>query len=320
MTVAVRTHAETRRSAILELRRVFRKSLESVPQAELDYHIGEAYRAINRDLSLYFREHSQNTDASASDYPLPPDIIDRMLVGDRALRVEYQTGSFCHPIESEWNDFRTRYGDGSLVTPGAPQHWTHVPESGHKIRMYPKVPASVSGGLVMTYIADPGIAARVFDQETITAAVTNASSGVIFSAAIAAGTFQAGDFFGVRDAAADLPTVWYEIREVTDTTNIVLGRAADAAAQTYDEATRAASLFTISSANPVEKAAPGLLDIIPAHYAAARIAEREGNGALSELQMNKFITRMTMISEGRANPNRTVLSTGNAVRRYASLR
>lgn len=288
--------AELERLLISRMRNEFTKSSDFLTRPHMDLHLGQAYVEIQRHAKPYKRRDQQGTVADQVEYSLPADILDRMIIAG-GVRVDLLGDSrqIAHPELKTWDFALDTYGDFSNPNSrNGPAHWAFSEIDQRQILLlWPPKNTVASTGLTIYYVPDPGNLSRVFEQDAITATFTNADATVLFDAA-ATTNMQAGDLIGRRAASADLPTIWYRIASITDSTNIELGEPGGAE-DTYDEVTAAGSFFTVQQVSPVEINRRGLVRYAPVSYALWQIAETDrgpGAGATFFAEWQRDLTRI----------------------------
>lgn len=311
--------ADLERLVISRMRNEFTKKSDFLTRPHMDLHLGQAYVEIQRHAKPYKRRDRQGTVADQIEYDLPADILDRMVIaGGVQIDIDGDGRRIAHPKLKTWDFATDIYGDFSNPNSrNGPNHWAFSNiDQRQLLLLWPPENTVASTGLTIYYVPDPGNLSRVYEQDTITATFTNADATVLFSAA-ATTNFQAGDLIGRRAASADLPTIWYRIASITDSTNIELGEPGGAE-DTYDEVTAAGSLFTVQQVSPVEANRRGLVRYAPANYALWKIAETDrgpGAGATFLAEWQRDLTQIKddgMVQAGqtfrrrdgrRRNPN-----------------
>jgi hypothetical protein len=200
-----------------------------------------------------------NLVAGQSTYTGPTDILDRMMTAGGLVLVG-SDGAASTPVRRTWEYMREHYQNFQVLNSetGTDDWCFDERTAGGLVLMWPPE-ESVTNGLVMDYVKRPADMSVVYDQETITAGVTNGSAAVTFSASIT-GQFSAGDQFGVKTSSSASPTRWYTIQSIDSSTGATLS-------EVYAGVTNATSMFCTSEISEIDTARPGLVRYAPTVYA-----------------------------------------------------
>lgn len=256
---------------------VYQKTNDSYPANQIYAYLDDAYLEINRRLKLLKTTELQALVANQAEYDIPSDILDRMIAED-GVSVKDAEGLWSWPAYRDWNLLRRKYNNGTVptgTTLGTPGEWGFSDEDQTKIILLWPPASARADGLRIDYVKRPEQLSRVFDQATITATVAAGDATVTLSAGMGLLTIVAGDYFGLRTGAStELPTRWFKILSITDTTHFEL-------TENWPGFSTSAALFTTAQVPEIEAARPGLCGLLPAEYAAGLISfidENPGNG------------------------------------------
>lgn len=257
------TLANLRRQVISRVQAEHVKASDLFPADLLDVWLTEAYIELQRDLRLVTATYTQDLTKDTVRFTAPSDILDHMVLPQWGVRVKSPDGCFGYLNERLWLHMTELYGDFS--NPNSiygPVDWCWDGNDQTRIVVFPPANTTVTSGLMMDYVVDPGELTGGYDPDTATCSVANGSTTVTFASSIS-GRVVAGDAFGVKAAADELPSRFYLIASVDSTTQITLDTA-------YTGTTDSAALFTLSPCSIIERKRPGLVRYAPVEYAMYR--------------------------------------------------
>jgi hypothetical protein len=217
----------------------------------------------------------------------PADILDRLTQGPQALQIQSLQGHW-HPLSlRDWDYARRGYpalpqwlAGTNLPVNHFPRDWTWDETTPGQILILPPSPSAVTGGFSLDYIQDPGTLWRLYDDDMALCAVFNGSPVVNLASAMPY-PFVAGDVFGVKWNAQDLPNAWYKIAQVNSSQQITLS-------EPYQDASAAAALFTMSQVSLCEWKRPNLCTNAPVAYALFKYWERENQDRSINYKINFY--------------------------------
>ena len=263
---------------------------DTYPYAHIFALFSEANLTVNRRLDIARAVNTQSVSVGTTqfDYNLPADILGRKVASD-GVRIVHTDGTIRKLQRLDRDESRSMFGDRSnpSAIQGARFWWFHETNSALFQIGWPHDKA---GTLEMVYMVDPAnidTSNAIFGQTAITAAFTNGSATVTFSAPLPVGQLLAGDDIGVGTLAA-LPSRWYRALSVTLDGN----SQATACVLTGDFAgtTDATATFVISKLDPIQTTQRSReLGLLPVFYALGQIAQTT-DGQASGRWMNEFRT------------------------------
>ena len=268
MPVTVIPVAELLRDMVQQALGEDRKASDHIPVSLALRWFSDAYRELVRRVQFLTATYTIDLSTSVTQAG-PADLLDRLTVGERALRVKTPQGHWNHLTLRDWEYARKVYQDFVFAPPmGHPEDWTWDERTPGQILVLPPSPAAVAQGFCLDYIQDPGPLTRLYDDDTAACAVVSGSATVTFAASVA-GLVQAGDVFGVKADATQLPSAWYKVASVAGNgLTITLS-------EPWADVSNAAALFTLSQVSLCEYKRPGLCTFAPVAYALFKYWERE---------------------------------------------
>jgi hypothetical protein len=270
MPVTVIPMAELLRDMVQQALGEDRKASDHIPVSLALRWFSDAYRELVRRVQFLTATYTTDLTTSVTQ-AAPADILDRLTLGEQALRVLSTAGRW-HPLTlRDWDYYRrvsSHLTTLNTAHPGDPVLWTWDETTPGQILVLPPSPAAVTQGFSLDYIQDPGPLTRLYDDDTALCAVVFGSATVTFAASVA-GLVQAGDVFGVKADLQQLPDAWYKVLSVAgDGLTITLS-------EPWAASSNATALFTLSQVSPCEWKRPGLCTFAPVAYALFKYWERE---------------------------------------------
>jgi hypothetical protein len=314
------TLSTLQRTVVSRYRGKFTKSINSVDLEQVNEYLTEAYVQLQDEGDIFRKLHPFNTVAGRFYHDAPSDLLNEKILPD-SMEVLNTTGDPrpCYPTYRTWRTMLGLYGRFENPSNNSgPSDWSL---SGHDfvtsggtgrqiILAWPPLNSITNGGRCH-YVPHPGILNRTYDQSSVTATFTNGDATVLFSGAIAAGTYQVGDAIGLKSSATALPSKWYRVTEITDTTHCQVSPV-------YAEATSAGSLFTISQVSPVEEWRPGLVRTAAAEYALWMLYELDEGTQSAAYYMNRWNSEKDRVISRVENTGDKVFEEIPEARRYAA--
>lgn len=276
------TLADFRRTTISRVRGVFTKTNYSLGDDWLHALYNEALAEIQRRCMIWRKQHTFSLVAGTYYYALPDDLLDDMIDPETVQLAEASATEWSRPEFKSWGDMVELYQDFSNPEAGqGADHWaisevnldTTNASFRQFVTMFPPRANRTNGGKY-EYYPDPSVENRVYDQSTITVALTANLAAITFSASMA-GQLSDGDAIGLRSSATGLPTQWYRVYGFNGTTGASIAPA-------YQGTTAAAATFVVSACPYLEWRRPGLIQSAPSTYALYRIVESESGVQAAE--------------------------------------
>lgn len=298
------TLADLRRHSIARIRGVFEKTSADLPNVLLDSFITEAYVQIQRACRVWTKKYEATTTDGQLWVPVPTDLLGQLIV-ENSMLIKSGTATYQRPTWREPQTLIEMYGELDDVTGDGVADWGFGMENfdttNASYRQFVLMPPPVTGyatGLRCHYFPHPGILNAVYDQNTVTATFTISDATVTFSSAIAS-QLVVDRMIGLKADTDDstLPTKWYRIKSVTDSTHVELDRV-------YEETTASGAYFTISQISYLDLYVPGVILYAPTDFVLWKIAEMDAgfNGALPFLeQWNRTLGEVKKRVIGDAN-------------------
>jgi len=300
------TLADLERMSIAQIRRVFKKTDESVDRDLLRPLISEAYVELQTESQIYQKLHTADTVQNRNYYDLPTDLLDELIEEESVM---VKTGAstwrrFPDLQKLEWPDFTALFGDFSNPNNSNDlSYWsighhnfnTDANAAFRQMILMGPPGTAYTGGLRFHYTPHPGTLLNVYDQTTIKATFTQNDKTVTFDASMS-GNVAADQAIGLNADTDSLPTKWYRIASVTDTTNIELDT-------NFAESGGSAKNFVVSDVSPLENYRPGLIMYAPVDYVIWKYAEMEEETDTATRAMNLWLRKVRKINQ-RAMRNR----------------
>ena len=278
MPVNVISAADLLRDLVQQALGEDRKAADHIPTSLALRWLSDSYREIVRRVQFLQGLFIADLTAGALSQPGPTDILDRLTIGEGALRVKDAQGIWRPLNLRDWKFSRDHYLNlGSPLT-GEPIDWTFDEVNPGNISVMPPAPVTIASGLILDYVKDPGPLSRIYDDPLATCSVVNGSDIVTFGVSVT-GRVLEGDVFGVKTDLDALPDIWYRVASVAaDGLTITLS-------DVWADITQPAALFTLSQVSPCEWTRPGLCLYAPVQYALWKYWTREDQARAMNYQI-----------------------------------